>query len=537
MVKPNLRRYSPQGVNHLAAQRSQDNLSSEGAIPRRPPLFRALGKEDPPPLIHIHDDGYRLIATLKHDSWAATARYESERGHPIACKFNRASPLPLGVPAAWIGTFLARREERVFRLMAGQAGFPKWSGPVMVKGLELPNAVAHDWIDGDPFHPAMSVGEAFFPTLRDMLKALHAHDIAYVDMSKWGNILVGRDGHPYLIDYQIHFRPRPHWPLGWLLGLGQAADLYYFHRHWLRCRPDQHSADDRQTWSRQPWPVWIAEKAGPAFRRLRLFILGLHRVRGDPRRREAAQKPLGILEPQPTDAQQDAKPSTPANHVKVLTWKDRAIIALVAPLGRALIASLRVKLTDSHHFTQLMDAGQPCIFVVWHCQLLLAVKTTAEWGIVTLASPTRDGQIGAEVARRLGIESVTGDSRYQSLAALRLLARHLREGRSLGLFPDGPAGPARRMKPGPLVLARLGGCPLVPAGGFAPWSLRLPSHWDHFILPLPFSRVIGVLGEPLWVPQDTSPGDLEILARELEMRLQALEQRAHDLNARRPALP
>lgn len=520
----------------MAARRSHDNLSSEGAIPRRPPLFRALGKEDPPPLIHIHDDGYRLIALLKHDSWAATARYESESGHQIACKFNRVSPLPLRVPAAWIGKFLARREKKVFRLMGDQAGFPKWSGPVMVKGQELPNAVAHDWIDGDPFHPAMSVGGAFFPSLRNMLKALHAHDIAYIDMSKWGNILVGRDGHPYLIDYQIHFRPAPHWPLGWLLGLGQTADLYYFHRHWLRCRPDQISTDDRQAWSRQPWPVWIAEKAGPAFRRLRLFILGLHRVRGDPRRLEAVQNHSATLEPQEKDSHPDANETTLASNVKVLTWKDRAIIALVAPLGRALIASLRVRLADSHHFTQLMDAGQPFIFVVWHAQLLLAVRTAAEKGIVTLASPSRDGQIGAEVARRLGIESVTGDSRYQSLAALRLLARHLREGRSLGLFPDGPAGPARRMKPGPLVLARLGGCPLIPAAGFALWSLRLHSHWDHFVLPLPFSRVEAMVGEPLWVPRDASPGELEHLARELEMRLQALEQRAHDFTYRRPAL-
>lgn len=519
----------------MAARRSHDNLSSEGAIPRRPPLFRALGKEDPPPLLSIQDHDYRLIAVLKHDSWAATALYESESGHPIACKFNRVSPLPLRVPATWIGKFLARREKGVLRLMEGHAGFAKWSGPVMVKGQELPNAVAHEWIDGDPFHPAMSVSEAFFPTLREMLKALHAHGIAYVDMSKWGNILVGRNGRPYLIDYQIHFRPAPNWPLGWLLRLGQAADLYYFHRHWLRCRPDQISADECKAWSRQPWPVWIAEKAGPAFRRIRLLILGLHRVRGDPRRLEAVQNPSGILVPQQTDIHQDANATTRAENIKVLTWKDRAIIALVAPLGRALIASLRIRLANSHHFTQLMDAGQPFIFVVWHSQLLLAVHTAAETGIVTLASPTRDGQIGAEVARRLGIESVTGDSRYQSLAALRLLARHLREGRSLGLFPDGPTGPARHMKPGPLFLARLGGCPLVPAALFGAWSLKLSSHWDYFVLPLPFSRVEGVIGEPLWVPHDASRADLERLARELERRLQDLEQRAHDLTSRRPA--
>jgi len=92
------------------------------------------------------------------------------------------------------------------------------------------------------------------------------------------------------------------------------------------------------------------------------------------------------------------------------------------------------------------------------------------------------------------------------------------------------------MKPGPLFLARLGGCPLVPVALYGPGSLRLSSHWDHFVLPLPFSRVEGVVGEPLWVPHDASRRDLERLARELELRVQALEQRAHDLTSTRPAL-
>ena len=210
---------------------------------------------------------------------------------------------------------------------------------------------------------------------------------------------------------------------------------------------------------------------------------------------------------------------------------DQAIIALLAPLGRALISSLRVRLHDRHHFSRLADAGQPFIFVIWHSQLLLAVQTAAEQSIVTLASPTRDGQIGAAVARHLGVESITGDSRHQPLAALRQLAGHLRQGRSLGLFPDGPTGPARRMKQGPLALARLTGCPLVPAASIAHRELGLRSHWDRFVLPLPFSRVDGVVGEPLWIPREAGPSELEQIARELEQRMNALEERLRGLAA------
>lgn len=181
---------------------------------------------------------------------------------------------------------------------------------------------------------------------------------------------------------------------------------------------------------------------------------------------------------------------------------------------------------DAHYFTDLLEAGQPFVFVIWHSQLMAAVPVAARYRIVTLASPTRDGQIGAGVAARLGVESITGDSRYGSLAALRQLAACLRGGRSLGLFPDGPSGPARKMKPGSLILARRSGCPLVPAAALAGWRLRLRSQWDHFDLPLPFSRVVAVVGQPLWVPEQAGEEEMSRLAVELERRMDALGERA-----------
>jgi lysophospholipid acyltransferase (LPLAT)-like uncharacterized protein len=213
----------------------------------------------------------------------------------------------------------------------------------------------------------------------------------------------------------------------------------------------------------------------------------------------------------------------------MLDRRDQAIIAVLGPLGRLLVHSLRVTLVDGRHFTDLLDAGQPFIFCVWHSQLLASVPTAAKHRIVTLASPTRDGQIGAAVADRLGIESVTGDSRYRSLGALRRLAGSLREGRSLGVFPDGPSGPARRMKPGPLILARQTGCPLVPAAAQAGWRLRLNSRWDHFDLPWPFSRVMAVIGAPLWVPGQAGEAELARLSEDLEQRMNDLVLRARSL--------
>ena len=172
----------------------------------------------------------------------------------------------------------------MLRAMAGQTGFPRWAGRVHVRGIELSHVATHKWIPGQPFEPRAKVGDDFFPQLQCLLSHLHTQGVAYMDMSKWGNIIVGEDGHPYLIDYQIYFTP-PRGPLGsFLLRQAQAGDRYYLNRHWRRCRPDQLSEQDIRRMAGEPPHIWFAERVGPLFRGIRLFVLRLCGVRGDPRK-------------------------------------------------------------------------------------------------------------------------------------------------------------------------------------------------------------------------------------------------------------
>jgi len=267
---------------------SPDNLSSERLTARRPALFRALGPEDPPDEIDVAGRLLQRLDVLKYDSWAATAVYMDGQGRKVSCKFNRVYPL-LRIPIGWLGRWLAHREQTILRLMDGIDGFPRWSGPVTVRGRNCLSAVAHDWIEGQSFKPWLPVNRQFFPRLRAMVARLHEHNIAYVDMSKWENILIGADGHPYLLDYQIHFRLAPHWPLRWCLRLLQGADLYFLHRHWFRACPEQFSPQEHDRWARPPLGVRVAEALGPLWRGFRIRVLRLFGVRHDPRRTNAQE--------------------------------------------------------------------------------------------------------------------------------------------------------------------------------------------------------------------------------------------------------
>jgi lysophospholipid acyltransferase (LPLAT)-like uncharacterized protein len=78
------------------------------------------------------------------------------------------------------------------------------------------------------------------------------------------------------------------------------------------------------------------------------------------------------------------------------------------------------------------------------------------------------------------------------------LVRHLRQGGEVALTPDGPRGPAERMKPGALAAAQHANALVIATGARASsaWWIR---SWDRFCLPRPFAAVDIVYGPPFAV--------------------------------------
>lgn len=221
----------------------------------RPSWLRALGGAEPPRHIEINGDGYSRIEIFKHDSWAATARYEGPFGD-VVCKFNRSEPI-MGVPMAWLGRRLAAREAWALNRLADLPGVPVPCGSVFVEGCAWENAVAHEYIAGRPLTSHDHPSDEFFPRLHGLLAAIHRRGIAYVDLHKRENIVVGEDGRPYLVDFQVHFHREYLWPRNRtvsrsILRALQQSDLYHLAKHVRRNRPDQashpHFAHERPAW-------------------------------------------------------------------------------------------------------------------------------------------------------------------------------------------------------------------------------------------------------------------------------------------------
>lgn len=242
----------------------------------RPPLLRALGQNEPPPRIEIDGKPYDWVETFKHDSWAATAVYRGDAGL-VVCKFNRIQPV-LSIPMTWLGRRLARREARALSRLAGVPGIPEACGRITVDGRLLENAVGHEFIPGHPVGSREWMHDDFFPDLANTLRAVHDRGIAYVDLHKRENIIVGDDDQPYLVDFQVCFclwypRLQKNFVLRAMLRALQQSDLYHLAKHIKNHRPDQVGQFIDPADALRPAWINIHRKVAVPLRKLRRSIL------------------------------------------------------------------------------------------------------------------------------------------------------------------------------------------------------------------------------------------------------------------------
>ena len=159
--------------------------------------LRALGAAEMPAEIALIDGRYTHVRTFKHDFFAATGLYDGPSGR-VVLKLGRVQSL-LGLPMAWLGQWAAEHETDMYRLAEGVPGVPKCFGRLGRTGF------AHAFVEGHPLQRNEQVGDDFFPQLARILDRLHERGMAYVDLEKRENILVGTDGCPWLIDFQISY--------------------------------------------------------------------------------------------------------------------------------------------------------------------------------------------------------------------------------------------------------------------------------------------------------------------------------------------
>jgi len=158
-------------------------------------------------------------------------------------------------------------------------------------------------------------------------------------------------------------------------------------------------------------------------------------------------------------------------------------------LIRALGATLRYRDVNAPGVPCGHTVAGPTIFAFWHCSLLACAHRFRNLGIAILVSRSFDGELIARTVELLGFKAVRGSSTRGGASALRGMQQAYAEGRRCAFTADGPKGPARVAKAGPVQVAQLTGASWVGAFHAEPsraWRLR---SWDGFMIPKPFCTV------------------------------------------------
>jgi lysophospholipid acyltransferase (LPLAT)-like uncharacterized protein len=207
-----------------------------------------------------------------------------------------------------------------------------------------------------------------------------------------------------------------------------------------------------------------------------------------------------------------------------LPWSRRAQIPLIAAavysVIRTLGPTLRFEVLGWHHAEGVHQTGKQIIWSFWHRIIIPIAWWARDQGIVVMNTTAFDGQWTRKVIEWLGFGTAQGSSSRGGLRGLAVMAKRLERGLGCAFTIDGPRGPRYVAKPGPVMLARKTGCPVMVFHIGVERGRTFENTWDHFLLPKLFSRAMIVFAPPIYVPTDADQEMLEAKHAEMQRELE-----------------
>jgi lysophospholipid acyltransferase (LPLAT)-like uncharacterized protein len=221
------------------------------------------------------------------------------------------------------------------------------------------------------------------------------------------------------------------------------------------------------------------------------------------------------------------------------SWlRSRAAVGLGAGVIHGALRFIRLAqrtAPGSSDFRAILTRHHPAIVGLWHGQHLLApFFRPIELPYVALLSRSADAEMNAAVVERFGIRTVRGSGGRVREAvrekggarALIQLRRSLGEGFGVCMIADVPKGTPREAGLGIVTLAKLSGRPIIPSAAVTSRRHVVRRSWDRTTLPLPFGRIAVVMGDPITVPPDAGPEEMERLRAVITRAIEAANEKA-----------
>jgi lysophospholipid acyltransferase (LPLAT)-like uncharacterized protein len=226
------------------------------------------------------------------------------------------------------------------------------------------------------------------------------------------------------------------------------------------------------------------------------------------------------------NAASTAEPQTEVQAVKKFTFWQKLAIPLITWAGFLAVRLIGPTLRFAVSFEEGGPAGmttRPMILAFWHDCIFPAIYIWRDLQIRVMSSDSFDGEYTGRIIRKFGFVKVRGSSSHGAVRAMIGMRREIEQGATVAFTIDGPRGPRHIAKPGPVVLARATGAPMV-AFHIAlekAWSLNT---WDRSLIPNPFSRALMRVSRQIAVPASATDTERESFHVQLQASLDRVRE-------------
>ena len=196
---------------------------------------------------------------------------------------------------------------------------------------------------------------------------------------------------------------------------------------------------------------------------------------------------------------------------------------VISIAASVLCKTLRVNVTSSETLEQQSKENKNFIFAFWHGTMLLPWYLNRNKNIAALTSKSKDGDLLARLLKSWDYQVIRGSSSSGGDIALGIMIDYAKNKNSI--TPDGPRGPAKKLKAGAVVTAKRSGLPLVLIGiGYK--KKKVLRNWDSFQIPTLFSKVNAVYSEPIYVDKNLDYDGTSEMINICETKLNELQAKA-----------
>jgi len=238
--------------------------------------FYACGGDGLPAAIDYDARRYVLGKVLKHDFAAGTALYEradAQAGGPrkIVCKINRRMHFCF-IPLGWLGRLVTHNEVCNLMRCEGIHGVPR------LLARTGPATYLYEYVEGTSLDRKPTLPPGFFDGLLAVLQRIHARGLVHFDLHKRGNVLVDRDGRPWIIDFQLSTHIGDRCLLSRRLSMRlrrrlQGYDLYHLYKHKRRFQPAELTEAEERLSRDNSLPLRLHRAIARPIKRVRRYCL------------------------------------------------------------------------------------------------------------------------------------------------------------------------------------------------------------------------------------------------------------------------